>query len=29
MLKNPVILAPAMNSLMYDNPITDEQIDWL
>ena len=25
-LKKPIILAPAMNSFMYDNPITDEQI---
>lgn len=29
MLKYPIIVCPAMNNLMYDNPITRRQIDAL
>lgn len=29
MLKQPIVVCPAMNSLMYDNPITYRQLDSL
>jgi phosphopantothenoylcysteine decarboxylase len=28
-LKNPIVVCPAMNTLMYENPLTTEQIDVL